>query len=362
MPSTRLRDLHLLVARRRAALLPGLDLANLVGVEIGPLDAPLVTKSDGQIIYVDHVSTDELREKYAKYADDVDVADVVPVDVVWGEEPLAKLIGEGTVDYVLASHVAEHVPNLIGWLQDMHALLKPDGQLRLVLPDKRVSHDCLREETRVVDLLDAYVHQARKPQARQILDCALFVAREPFNPWKVYKGETSLSDVVPVHTSESALAIARDALEHDKYVDVHCWVFTPRSFAGLMRSLAEYRLSEFACAGFTDSSVDLFEFSVFLQPCKDRSAAVESWRRMEERVAPDLPGSAAEAKKAYLSRPDDVAIELDALHRELNVLRQERQVIFDSTLWRATAPLRRIGRAVPNSIRQQLRALLRHAT
>jgi hypothetical protein len=356
MPSTRLRDLHLLVARRRAALLPGLDLANLTGVEIGPLDAPLVTKSDGKILYVDHVGTEELRAKYAKYAHDVDVEDVVPVDVVWGEEPLPELIGRGSVDYVLASHVAEHVPNLIGWLQDMQAILKPTGQLRMILPDKRVSHDCLREETRVVDLLDAYVHQARKPQARQILDCALYVAREPFNPWKVYKGETRLEDVVPLHKCEMAMAIARDALENDKYVDVHCWTFTPRSFAGLMRSLVEYELIDFACAGFADSSVDLFEFGIFLQPCDDRAAAIASWRHMQETAAPDLPGSAAEASRTGQSGPD-VATELDSLRGELAALRHERQLILNSTLWRATAPLRRIGRAVPNSIRRQLRTL-----
>jgi len=359
MSSTRLRDLHLLVARRRAALLPGLDLAKLVGVEIGPLDAPLVTKSDGRIIYVDHVSTDDLRAKYAKYTD-VDVSEIVPIDIVWGDQPLPELIGKGTVDYVLASHVAEHVPNLIGWLRDMQSILRPGGQLRIVLPDKRVSHDCLREETRVVDLLDAYVHNARKPQARQILDCALFVAANPLNPWKVYKGETRLDEVRPLHSCETAVAIARDALENDKYVDVHCWVFTPRTFAGLMRSLVEFGLIDFACAGFADSSVDLFEFSIFLQPSDDRHAAIASWQHMQESVAIDLPGSAAEAEKRATRQPSrsNTQSELDVMRRELDALRQERQVILNSTFWRAGAPLRSAGRAIPDSVRQRLRALL----
>ena len=392
MTSTRLQDLHLLVARRRGVLLPGLDLPNQTGIEIGPLDAPMVRKSDGKVVYVDHVGTEQLRAKYAKYTDDVDLEQIVPIDIVWGDAPLPDLVGRQSIDYVIASHVAEHVPNLVGWLQDMQAVLKHDGQLRIILPDKRVSKDCIREETRIVDLLDAYVHQARKPQTQKILDCALYVAAEPFDPWKVYKGDTPISDVVPLHSCATALDIARDALLNDKYVDVHCWVFTPRCFANLMEKLVAYDLIRLRCAGFVDSYVDLFEFCVFLQPSDDKEAAIASWRHMHETVALDLPGSAAEeshrqeAQKsgdpeqltADLNRlhsliqmlaqesshrrethnAEQLAAELDRMRGQVESLTQEKQIILNSTIWRATAPLRLAGRAVPRSIRRWLHEFL----
>ena len=60
------------------ALAPG-DLARLTGIEIGPLDKPLVRRDRGPVLYVDHADTAALRRKYA---DDpgVDLDALVEVD------------------------------------------------------------------------------------------------------------------------------------------------------------------------------------------------------------------------------------------------------------------------------------------
>ena len=106
----------------------GLDLATMVGAEIGPLDKPVVAKSAGQVIYIDHVDTDALR---AKYADDpmVDTGKL-HVDAIWGAMTLHEAIAqysrteEGAFaadgcNYVIASHVIEHVPDMVSWLQEI---------------------------------------------------------------------------------------------------------------------------------------------------------------------------------------------------------------------------------------------------
>ena len=49
---------------RREKLLAGLDLARDKGIEIGPLDHPLVLKSEGDISYVDYADAGFLRDKY----------------------------------------------------------------------------------------------------------------------------------------------------------------------------------------------------------------------------------------------------------------------------------------------------------
>ena len=82
--------------------------------------------------FVDHADQAALR---AKYADDANVPaeQIVPVDAVWGERTLAECFPGETFDYVIASHVIEHVPDVIGWLADRSLrvraakAMRPDG-------------------------------------------------------------------------------------------------------------------------------------------------------------------------------------------------------------------------------------------
>src|SRR5580658_7325812 len=100
---------------RREIILNGLDLSKLVGVEIGALDKPLVRRQDGEVIYVDHADRETLVEKY-KADPNVNKDSLVHVDAIWGENTLADAVSYRKVDYVVASHVIEHVPDLITWL------------------------------------------------------------------------------------------------------------------------------------------------------------------------------------------------------------------------------------------------------
>ncbi len=106
-----------------------------MGLEIGALSNPILTKSEANIYYADHLSATDLREKYAD--EPVEQDKIVPVDYVLGDKSLKSTIGRRRFDYVLASHVIEHIPDIITWLQDVSSILKPDGVLSLVIPDKR---------------------------------------------------------------------------------------------------------------------------------------------------------------------------------------------------------------------------------
>lgn len=348
-----------MTATRAEILRRGLDLPNMVGVEIGPLHAPIIGKSDGPVLYVDHAATEELREKYAGAAG-VNPDDIVPVDAVWGEQSLADCLGGRKVDYVIASHVAEHAPDLVTWLQEVAAVLKPSGQLRLALPDKRFSFDVLREETRITDLIAAYLVRARRPQLREVLDFRLHYA-PGMDGWGVYNGTFDPATSSPAHTFELAVSAAREAMQTDRYLDVHCWVFQPRSFAASMEQLTKYDLLSLACAELVDTDMPLLEFYVFMQPCGDRDRIVASWHDVRYRLRDPLPGSAehlkmqAEAamRERELAAARQAAI---ALERELQACAQQREwlenelasahagiaEIQQSTSWRLTAPLRRM--------------------
>jgi SAM-dependent methyltransferase len=320
---------------RRQILLRGLDLARLRGLEVGPLMSPFVAKSDGDVVYVDHADTATLRQKYA--ADpNVEVDRIVEVDAVWGECSLLECLDGRKVDYVIASHVAEHVPDLVTWLQEIEAVLASGGELRLALPDKRFTFDCLREEARFTDLIHAYIMRARQPLPHALLDCVLDVAANA-DAERICRGSQLRADIERCFSFEHALEFVRDARESGKYIDVHCWVVTPRRFAELMERLVAVGLVRFACTDFVDTILGSFDFYVAMQPSSDKDHAMASWRRMAKVSRDDPHGGITNPRSAQLTEP---ALTSD----EAIWLRNRIAAMEASTSWRVTAPLRAAAR------------------
>ncbi|HTK36354.1 MAG TPA: hypothetical protein VL358_13865 [Caulobacteraceae bacterium] len=331
---------------RHALLRQGLDFDRMVGAEIGPLCSPVISKAEGKVIYIDWADTATLVDRY-KNDPNVDTTRIVHVDAIWGGQPLLECLNGQKVDYLIASHVAEHVPDLITWLQEVRAGLNEGGELRLVLPDRRFSFDYLRAPTDVSDLLAAYAVRARRPQLREVIDFQLY-AQPKIDSWKFYTGEHGREDVIPHHAFGDPLESARKLLlDPSLYIDVHCWVFHPREFARLMVPLAKNGLIELACAGFVDTRPEAgFEFHVHLTPCADRKAAARSWEELAEQAQDPLPGSAA-ARAAQLG-PKAVAdlenaqLQIAGLESELAAARKALAEIHAASTWRAMAPIRAI--------------------
>ena len=65
------------------------------------------------------------------------------------------MIGKtGCYDWIIASHVIEHVPNFISYLQQCEAMLKPDGILSFIIPDKRYCFDYFSSSSSTGDVLE----------------------------------------------------------------------------------------------------------------------------------------------------------------------------------------------------------------
>jgi SAM-dependent methyltransferase len=271
---------------RRDKLLQGLDLPALTGAEIGPLDRPLVRKGDGSVYYVDHLDTEALRARWSTDRN-IDVSKL-QVDAVWGaqslREGIAAAAGEGFagLDYVVASHVIEHVPDVITWLQEIQAVLKPGGQLRLAVPDKRFTFDYLRRTSDLAALLYAWQSRARVPNGPCVLDFCLNMAEIDMKA--AWRGRIDPDTLKRFYDFNSALAIADDARKNGHYHDVHCWVFTPASLARCFAELARRRLLGFACERFDDTEVDNHEFIIALRQSGDATLCAASWEAMAARA------------------------------------------------------------------------------
>ena len=261
---------------RHAKLLAGLDLAAMSGAELGPLMSPILRKDQTRVLYIDHADTAALRAKYRDHPG-VDVSRIVEVDVIWTGQKLHDLLGPAApLDFLIASHVIEHVPDLIFWLHELRSVLRPGGEVRLLVPDRRFTFDRLRRETRLSDVLSAHLLDARRPSPTQIIDALLYAVR--VDAAAAWRGEADAAALPRVHGLEATLALARSAVASDEYHDVHCWVFTPRSFAALFCEMAQAGLLDFACSRLHDTEPGEFDFVVALRACDDRAKIAASWR------------------------------------------------------------------------------------
>jgi hypothetical protein len=154
-----------------------------VGLEIGPSFNPLLPKSAGyRVETLDHATADELRDKY-RNDPNVDAARIEEVDFVADGRPIAEVVGKpGYYDYIVASHVIEHAPDMLGFLTGCETLLKQTGTLVLAVPDKRRCFDLLQPLTSTGMILQAHEERRTRhaPSALfddiAIISCAMATA------------------------------------------------------------------------------------------------------------------------------------------------------------------------------------------
>ena len=137
------------------------------GLEVGPSYNPFLPKTKGfRVETIDHADAATLREKYRD-----DAGQIEEVDYISDGRSMAEIIGRPErYDFIFASHVIEHVTDIVRFLQDCETLLKPAGRLVLAVPDKRYCFDVLRPLTTVGQALQAYVEKRQRHPAGVLYD------------------------------------------------------------------------------------------------------------------------------------------------------------------------------------------------
>ena len=305
---------------QRERILTFLDVTRQRGLEIGPLDRPMVTRDMGPIEYVDRAGRDELVHTYDATGA-VNPQRIVDVDHVWSEQRLVECVGGGRVyDYLLASHVIEHVPDLFGWLQEIGEVLVDGGLAVFVVPDRRYTFDVKRRTSGEAEFLDAYVRGLRRPDARQIFDC--FFHQELLDRAPASETERTLS-------ARHLLEVCRRA-QAGEYVDAHCWVFTPRSLLAALDLASRLLLLPFEIVALLPPRPGEIDFLLVL-------------RRLRAELSADVQHAAFRASRDRLSLPEEVEVAAtDArMLAEAQAAIERTAAIEASTSWRVTAPLRR---------------------
>lgn len=223
---------------------------NGLGLEIGPSHNPLAPKRAGfRVEILDHAGAGELREKYRSHG--VNIDNIEEVDYVWRGEPLDQLIGKpGAYDYIIASHVIEHTPDLIAFLQQCEKLLKPAGVLSLVIPDKRYCFDYLRWPSSTGDVLQAHYENRRAHAPGVVFDHFSTACKLNGN---IAWGPGLNGDLSFVHMLADAQAMMDAAKTGSAYIDVHQWRFTPSSFRLILSDLNALQLASLSEVQFFDT-------------------------------------------------------------------------------------------------------------
>jgi SAM-dependent methyltransferase len=127
------------------------------GIEIGALHNPLrLNKKKVRVMYVDRIQTESLVELNPE----INSTKIISPDIVADAEDLGVLSDE-SLDFVIARHVLEHIPNPIKALKEFYRVLKNHAILFISLPDKRYSFDHERPITRLEHIIEDYKNSAK---------------------------------------------------------------------------------------------------------------------------------------------------------------------------------------------------------
>jgi SAM-dependent methyltransferase len=208
-------------------------------LEIGPGYNPILPKREGYAVQiVDHANQQSLQRKYKALG--VDTSLIEPVDHVWAGERLPNLLKHQTFGVIVASHLIEHQPDLIAFLQNCGALLQPNGTLFLLVPDLRYCFDYFQTRTDVASLLCLYqrnvIYHSFEAHYRNVMNIS---ASHEGSPSMIAWYQKPLKDIQfmngdPLKAFQNAVENTRRAY----YTDTHAYYFTPISFLLILNELS----------------------------------------------------------------------------------------------------------------------------
>lgn len=305
---------------RKEKKLKNINIKDMKGLELGPLHRPTVTKDEGLIYYLDHASREDLERKYKGHA--FKLEDIVEVDIVL-KGGLRESVGDDTFDYIIASHVIEHIPDMVTWLSDIASTLNNNGILSLVIPDKRYYFDVGRNISSPSEVIGAFYDKLIRPSSAMMYDAwAEFRDVDPVALW----GDND-SNVIAEPAADrinDGWNKTKKNLKNGAYIDAHCYIFTPKSFFRIMDRLINHGLLDFEVIGFHDTSQNEQEFFVTLRKVAKKRAKTGVERfNFHETSAPSA--------------------DIDDIRRQLKHVNNQLADVCGSTSWRITKPLRRVS-------------------
>jgi SAM-dependent methyltransferase len=299
-------------------------------LEISPNFAPLVVSDDllpsGQITYCDRMPTSWLRNREKDNTSRLKFdLEVMSNNFEWTPGVKLNECANTKFDYVISSHVVEHVPDFLGHMIEISSVLESDGKYVFVIPNGRGTGEFFRRLSEESDVVEHFFMGGSRTSPGQNWDYLRNIIKYDGTPMFGKKRD----DFVRHHTDAEAIQDATRCFK--EYVDVHSWVFDRSSFLSIITKFNQLNLFPFTLSDFQESSSrtpdgESEEFIVTLRKC-DYSIP-QSWLEIvSEKVDRD----------SY-----SVDQTVQELNRDLLEIQASLEVILNSKSWKITKPFRKI--------------------
>jgi predicted SAM-dependent methyltransferase len=330
-------------------------------IEIGPSFNPIAPKSQGwNSTTLDHLTQEGLVTKYKAHPV-VDVSKIEEVDFVWTGGKLTDAVPQeqhGSFDVFLASHVIEHTPDFIGFLDAAATLLKQDGVTILAVPDKRYCFDYFQQITTTGQVLDAHLNNRWRHTGALAFDHFAYAVTDGGVESWVQRTSQGLQLIHRLEDSYHKYRIFEDS---PIYEDMHAWHFVPASFELLLLELArlgeiDWRVEcvrptagwEFfawlrrgAIADVQAMPEEVFNsrrVALLKRALLETQAQIDCLVASEPELTP-LPFAASPFAKSQ-EEVIDLRTRLAAMEHKYAAAMQRVAALEFSTVWRASLPLR----------------------
>lgn len=237
-------------------------------LELGPLNRSLLDrKKYKNYFFADIHSTEEVKDLYSgsnylkRTGIVVDLEDIIPIDYVVKDTYKETFKDLEKFDYVIASHVLEHMPNLLNFFFDVQNILTEDGELIIIYPDKRFCFDHFRSESKFADIYDIW-KTSEVGNPRQTLDFFTNVLHEN-NAVKFW----DMDEEIPMYNGEDVKNNLQRYPMWKKGMlekDVHYWPFSDYGFLKFLRDCMMYSIFDFSITKFVPTQKDTQEFLVIM--------------------------------------------------------------------------------------------------
>lgn len=184
------------------------------GIEHGALAWPTILSDKHFVSYFDYRNTETSQKFYGDKLPPADQSSGLVVPNIVGEmDILLDLNLE--LDFYIASHVFEHLPDPIKFLRIISKILKPGGRLMLTVPDAKCIYDKNRPRTTITDLICAGA--SSDIYYAKILEYIVEVEK--------------IKDPLIAENRKKEILILKD--------DPHLWTFDTSTYAPLLEEIAE---------------------------------------------------------------------------------------------------------------------------